>query len=138
MWSASIPYSPQVPGSTSRSSRWRTVSLPSECWRSTRSWPPIATARSRRALRSPTRGPQSWTSPPPVGVTASSSHGGLPALPLRLALLGERGNAFGGVLRGARDREHRLEVRQRVVGVHVEHPVEALASPSHDQRRLRR
>src|SRR5215218_10105820 len=75
MWSASNAYSTHVPESRTRSRRSRTVSLPSECWRSTRSGPPISRARSRRALRSPTSGPQSWTSPPPVAVTGSSSHG---------------------------------------------------------------
>src|SRR5215218_6073225 len=75
MWSASNAYSTHVPESRTRSRRSRTVSLPSECWRSTRSGPPISRARSRRAFRSPTSGPQSWTSPPPVVVTASSSHG---------------------------------------------------------------
>src|SRR6266700_2382158 len=75
MWSASIAYSTHVTGSSNRSRRSRTVSLPSECWRSTLSGPPMPNARSRRALRSPTSGPQSWTSPPPVVVTGSSSHG---------------------------------------------------------------
>src|SRR5829696_1600290 len=80
MWSASRAYSTHVPGSSSRSSRSRTVSLPRECWRSTRSGPPISRARLRRAFRSPTSGPQSWTSPPPVAVTGSSSHGEHPPL----------------------------------------------------------
>ena len=66
------PYSTHVPGSSSRSSRSRTVSLPSERWRSTRSGPPMPSAWSRRACRSPTSGPQSWTSPPPVAVNCSS------------------------------------------------------------------
>src|SRR5262249_17660631 len=134
MWSASIPYSTQVPGSTRRSRRSRTVSLPSECCRSTRSGPPISRARSRRVFRSPTSGPQSWTSPPPV-VTASPPSS---PLPLRLALLGERGDALAGVLGGGPDREHGLEVRERIVGAHVEHVVEALPAPAEDQRRLRR
>src|SRR5262249_40866891 len=165
MWSASIPYSTHVPGSSSTSRRSRTVSLPSECCRSMRSGPPISRARSRRAFRSPTSGPQSWTSPPPVVVTTSSSHGeqaplagdtlqlvraavgeldtgagheALPPLPLRLAFLGERRDTLGGVLGPGRDREHRLEIRERVVGVHVEHVVEALTPPPEDQRRLRR
>src|SRR6266508_1166828 len=75
MWSASIPYSTHVPSSSRTSSRSRTVSLPSACWRSTRSGPPMSRARSRRSFSSPTSGPQSWTSPPPVVVTPSCLHG---------------------------------------------------------------
>ena len=62
MWSASSAYSTHEPGSSSRSSRSRTVSLPSSRWRATRSAPPISSARSRRAFRSPTSGPQSCRS----------------------------------------------------------------------------
>src|SRR5215207_3967980 len=101
MWSASNAYSTHVPGSRSRSRRSRTVSLPSECWRSTRSGPPISRARSRRAFKSPTSGPQSWTSPPPVVVTASSSHG--EHLPLAGHALQSWTAAVGEVDAGAGD-----------------------------------
>src|SRR2546421_5060699 len=118
IWSASIPSSTHVPGSRSRSSRSRTVSLLSECWRSTRSCPPMATARSRRALRSPTSGPQSWTSPPPVAVTWSSSHGehgpfAGDALQCVVAALVELDAGTGNqIAHGARD-EHLTRPRER-------------------------
>ena len=72
MWSASIPYSTHVPGSSSRSSRSRTVSLPSDRCRSTNCSPPMPSARSRRAARSPTSGPQSCTFPPPADFARSA------------------------------------------------------------------
>ena len=50
---------------------------------------------------------------PPV-VTLPSPMRSLAALPLRRALLGERGDALGRVLGVRGDREHALEVRERV------------------------
>src|SRR5664279_4581728 len=141
MWSASIPYSTQVPGSSSRSRRSRTRSLPNECWRSTNFSPPMPRARSRRCARSPTSGPQLCTSPPPVEVMASLLHSAaraLAALPLRAALLDARGDALGGILGLGVDREHRLEVVERVVDVHLEHAVERVATPPEHERRLGR
>ena len=61
----------------------------------------------------------------------------LPALPDRVALLGERGDALGRVLRLRVHREHPLQVVERAVGVHLEHPVEGVATPAQDERRLR-
>src|SRR5499433_3103716 len=51
-WLASNPISWKLPGSKSRSTRARTVSLPSACCLAMASTPPMASARRRRASRS--------------------------------------------------------------------------------------
>ena len=52
------------------------------------------------------------------------------SLPLRRALLGEGGDTLGRVLGLRRHRQHPLEVRERGVGVHLEHAVERVAAPA--------
>ena len=52
------------------------------------------------------------------------------SLPLRRTLLGEGGDTLGRVLGLRRHGQHPLEIRERGVGVHLEHPVERVAAPT--------
>jgi len=73
------PTSVNEPGSTSSAIRSRAVSLPAWCWRTTRSGPPPAWARSRRAARSSASGRRIDGTPPAASVSVA------------MGLLGPRG-----------------------------------------------
>ena len=99
MWSASSPYSTHVPGIEQQVEPLAHGQL------AERPLPldELLAAHAERLLLALSRGrrraaPSRATSPPPVDVMASLLHA-LPALPLRGALLRERGDALGRVLR---------------------------------------
>src|SRR5215471_9811627 len=102
-WLARSPISWKLPGSKSRSTRSRTVSLPSACCLATASTPPIASARRRRASR----------------LSASSF------IPMGLPL--DHGDPIGRDARvrrrAARDGEHRRDLAPMVRAV-IDHVLE--------------
>ena len=98
MWSASSPYSTHVPGSSSRSSRSRTVQLAERAL----ALDELLAAHLERALLARGEVADERTPVVHVGVGHRSA-----SLPLRRALLGERGDALGRVLGLRRDRQHR-------------------------------
>src|SRR3954454_18930736 len=130
--------------------RSRTGSLPRSSWRATRASPPMASAVSLRARTSSTSGPQSWRfGLSAIAVTLRSgvrtysrrAAGGLEqeasaTLPLRLTLLRERGDALCRILGCCRDREHRVEEPQSILGRLVPDGVERVATELHHGARL--
>src|SRR5271156_1853776 len=132
-----MPISVKVPSSIKSARRSRAVSFSAACCFAIFSSPPPSAIWARRACRSSTSGRKSevfsWVL---IYALSRSVAFASAALPLRLALLEEGGDALDDVLGGHRQRELGSEVVKRVVERHVELAAHGLLAKAHDHRRL--